>query len=74
LSSFAKPGASTIVGLSKKPNRPFGAAGDAEKENSGDEEEGGDDQDAGSDNEASDKAKISDSKKVNLTPPECKPS
>ncbi|KAF2275684.1 uncharacterized protein EI97DRAFT_494599 [Westerdykella ornata] len=56
LSSFASPGAGTIVGLSKKPNRPFGAAADDDEEGSGDEDEGS------SDGEASDKEEAEKSK------------
>ena len=48
VSSFATPGTNTITGLSQKPARPFGAAGD---EKSDDEEEGGDED--GDENEAS---------------------
>lgn len=48
VSSFATPGTSTITGLSQKPARPFGAAGD---EKSDDEEEGEDED--GAENEGS---------------------
>jgi Ran-binding protein 3 len=46
VSSFATPGTSTITGLSQKPARPFGAAGD---EKSDDEEEDGDEDGAEND-------------------------
>ncbi|KAF2662427.1 hypothetical protein K491DRAFT_709794 [Lophiostoma macrostomum CBS 122681] len=48
ISSFATPGTSTITGLSQKPARPFGAAGD---EKSDDDEE--DEDEDGDENEGS---------------------
>ncbi|KAF2748677.1 hypothetical protein M011DRAFT_466453 [Sporormia fimetaria CBS 119925] len=55
LSSFAKPGTTTISGLSSKPARPFGAS-TADNEEDEEDDSGDDKSDAGGDNDDAEKS------------------